>query len=141
MAKLHSTFKYEIVALVGDNLYGGERPQDFKKKFEVPYKPLLDAGVKFYASLGNHDAREQRYYKLFNMDGKLYYTLQPPGRRPLLHAREHVSRAGADQVARGRAQGVEQQVEDPRVPPPACTRQATGTARISACARCWSRCS
>jgi predicted phosphodiesterase len=77
MAKLHSTFKYELVALVGDNLYGGERPQDFKQKFEVPYKPLLDAGVKFYASLGNHDAREQRYYKLFNMDGKLYYTFSP----------------------------------------------------------------
>ncbi len=77
MAKLHSTFKYELVALVGDNLYGGERPQDFKKKFEVPYKPLLDAGVKFYASLGNHDAREQRYYKLFNMDGKLYYSFSP----------------------------------------------------------------
>ena len=46
-------------------------------KFERPYKPLLDAGVKFYASLGNHDAREQRYYKLFNMDGKLYYTFNP----------------------------------------------------------------
>ena len=30
--------------LVGDNLYGSERPQDFKKKFEDPYKPLLDAG-------------------------------------------------------------------------------------------------
>jgi hypothetical protein len=77
MAKLHSTFKYEIVALVGDNIYGGERPQDFQRKFEVPYKPLLDAGVKFYASLGNHDAREQRYYKLFNMDGKLYYSISP----------------------------------------------------------------
>jgi hypothetical protein len=77
MAKLHSTFKYQIVALVGDNLYGGERPQDFVRKFERPYKPLLDAGVKFYASLGNHDAREQRYYKLFNMDGKLYYSFSP----------------------------------------------------------------
>jgi 3',5'-cyclic AMP phosphodiesterase CpdA len=77
MAQVHSAFKYGIVTLVGDNLYGGERPQDFKKKFEVPYKPLLDAGVKFYASLGNHDAREQRYYKLFNMDGKLYYTFSP----------------------------------------------------------------
>ena len=77
MAKLHGRFKYELVVLVGDNLYGSERPQDFKKKFEMPYKPLLDAGVKFYASLGNHDAREQRFYKLFNMDGKLYYTFSP----------------------------------------------------------------
>jgi hypothetical protein len=77
MAKLHQAFNYEAVVLVGDNLYGSERPQDFKKKFEDPYKPLLDAGVKFYASLGNHDAREQRYYKPFNMDGKLYYTFSP----------------------------------------------------------------
>jgi Calcineurin-like phosphoesterase len=77
MAALHQRFKYEIVVLVGDNLYGPERPQDFARKFELPYKPLLDAGVKFYASLGNHDAREQRYYKLFNMDGKLYYTFSP----------------------------------------------------------------
>jgi 3',5'-cyclic AMP phosphodiesterase CpdA len=77
MAALHGRFKYEVVILVGDNLYGSERPQDFKKKFEDPYKPLLDAGVKFYAALGNHDAREQRYYKLFNMDGKLYYTFSP----------------------------------------------------------------
>src|SRR5688500_11202478 len=77
MFKLHGRFKYDTVVLVGDNLYGAERPQDFRKKFEIPYKSLLDSGVKFYASLGNHDSREQRYYKLFNMDGKLYYVLKP----------------------------------------------------------------
>jgi predicted MPP superfamily phosphohydrolase len=77
MQRVHDQYRYEFVILVGDNLYGSERPQDFKKKFEDPYKPLLDAGVKFYASLGNHDAREQRYYKLFNMEGKLYYSFKP----------------------------------------------------------------
>ena len=77
MKRVHDVFPYELVTLVGDNLYGSERPQDFQTKFETPYKPLLDAGVKFYASLGNHDAREQRYYKLFNMDGKLYYSYKP----------------------------------------------------------------
>ena len=77
MIALHEKFKYGTVVLVGDNLYGGERPQDFVKKFETPYKKLLDAGVKFYGALGNHDAREQRYYKLFNMDGNLYYTFSP----------------------------------------------------------------
>jgi 3',5'-cyclic AMP phosphodiesterase CpdA len=77
MAALHGRFKYELVILVGDNIYCSERPQDFKKKFEDPYKPLLDAGVKFYAALGNHDSREQRYYKLFNMGGELYYTFNP----------------------------------------------------------------
>jgi predicted MPP superfamily phosphohydrolase len=77
MATLRKRFQYELVVTVGDNLYGSERPQDFQKKFEIPYKPLLEAGVKFYASLGNHDAREQRYYKQFNMEGKLYYTFKP----------------------------------------------------------------
>ena len=78
MARVHQIFPFELVTLVGDNLYGSQRPQDFQRKFEIPYKPLLDAGVKFYASLGNHDAREQQYYKLFNMDGKLYYSFKAP---------------------------------------------------------------
>ena len=77
MVTLHGRFKYDTVVLTGDNLLGSERPQDFKVKFEIPYKPLLDAGVTFRAALGNHDAREQRYYKLFNMGGELYYSFSP----------------------------------------------------------------
>ena len=76
ITNFHEKFPFDLVILVGDNLYGAERPQDFKKKFEEPYKRLLEAGVKFQASLGNHDAREQRFYKPFNMDGKLYYTFK-----------------------------------------------------------------
>ena len=78
MAALHQTFPFELVVLVGDNIYGSDRPQDYQRKFEAPYKPLLDAGVKFYGALGNHDAREQRFYKLFNMDGKLFYSFKAP---------------------------------------------------------------
>ena len=78
MAKTHAAFPYELVLLVGDNIYGSERPQDLQKKFEQPYKSLLDRKVKFYASLGNHDSREQRFYKPFNMDGKLYYSFKAP---------------------------------------------------------------
>jgi 3',5'-cyclic AMP phosphodiesterase CpdA len=78
MFTLHETFKYDLVITVGDNLYGGERPQDFKRKFEDPFKALLDAGIKFCGCLGNHDSREQRFYKLFNMDGKLYYSFKAP---------------------------------------------------------------
>jgi hypothetical protein len=78
MASWYQRFKFPLVVMMGDNIYGSDRPQDFVKKFEAPYKVLLDAGVKFYASLGNHDSREQRYYKPFNMDGKLYYTFKAP---------------------------------------------------------------
>ena len=78
MESWHQRFPFTFVLMVGDNLYGSERPQDFQNKFELPYKALLDEGVKFYASLGNHDSREQRYYKPFNMDGKLYYSFKGP---------------------------------------------------------------
>jgi hypothetical protein len=78
LAAWHAKFPFALVVMMGDNIYGSDRPQDFVKKFEAPYKPLLDAGVKFYASLGNHDSREQRFYKYFNMDGKLYYTFKAP---------------------------------------------------------------
>src|SRR5262245_24314798 len=63
-------FTFSFVIMNGDNLYGGESPRDFEKKFERPYKPLLDGGVKFYACLGNHDnPGNQRQYRLFNMGG------------------------------------------------------------------------
>jgi predicted phosphodiesterase len=78
LAASRGTFPFELVLMLGDNLYGSERPNDFKDKFEIPYKPLLDAGVKFYAALGNHDDPNQRSYKLFNMNGERYYSFKAP---------------------------------------------------------------
>jgi 3',5'-cyclic AMP phosphodiesterase CpdA len=63
---------------MGDNLYGESRPQEYANFFEKPYKALLDAGVKFYAALGNHDDRNQRFYKHFNMEEKQYYSFKAP---------------------------------------------------------------
>ncbi len=78
MLKWHGRFPFQLVVMMGDNIYGADRPQDYKRKFYDPYKPLLDKGVKFYASLGNHDSREQRNYEYFNMNGKLYYSFKAP---------------------------------------------------------------
>jgi len=77
MAEYYKVFPFEFVTMLGDNMYGGEAPKDFMNKFETPYKPLLDAGVKFYATLGNHDDPDQRNYKSFNMKGERYYTFSP----------------------------------------------------------------
>ena len=74
---MHQRFPYEFVLMMGDNMYGSESARDFQKKFEVPYKPVLDLGIKFYASLGNHDSTNQRMYKLFNMNGERFYTFRP----------------------------------------------------------------
>ncbi len=74
MAAYHARFPFSFVIMVGDNMYGSERPQDFRKTFEDPYRALLDAGVEFYAVLGNHDDPDQRFYKPFHMNGQRYYT-------------------------------------------------------------------
>jgi predicted phosphodiesterase len=76
MVNARQTFPFEFVIMLGDNIYGGSSPKDFEKKFEAPYKPLLDAGIKFYASLGNHDNPNERFYKPFNMNGANYYSFK-----------------------------------------------------------------
>lgn len=81
MLKVRQTFPFDFVITLGDNIYGGSKPADFDKKFAVPYKPLIDAGVKFYASLGNHDNTNERFYKTFNMNGESYYTYKKGGVR------------------------------------------------------------
>src|SRR5262245_19133944 len=78
MVTARARFPFAFVIMAGDNMYGSDKPADFVKKFEKPYKPLLDAGVKFYAALGNHDnAANQINYKPFNMGGQQYYSFRP----------------------------------------------------------------
>jgi len=77
LTAFHAKFPFDFALLLGDNLYGSESPRDYARKFEVPYKALLDAGVKFYAVLGNHDDPGQRNYRHFNMNGERYYTFRP----------------------------------------------------------------
>ena len=76
MAAARAATPYELVIMVGDNMYGRQTPEDFVQKFERPYKPLLDAGVRFFAALGNHDLPENRSYAGFNMGGERYYTFE-----------------------------------------------------------------
>ena len=67
---------FDFVIMMGDNIYGSHTAKDFTEKFELPFKPMLDAGVKFYAVLGNHDEANERFYKPFHMDGRRYYTFR-----------------------------------------------------------------
>jgi predicted MPP superfamily phosphohydrolase len=74
MAVAHRQFPYDLVLMLGDNFYGSQRPADLVQKFELPYKPLLDAGVRFQAALGNHDEPNSVDYPPLNMGGRRYYT-------------------------------------------------------------------
>lgn len=72
----HERFPFDAVLMLGDNNYGDGSPESYRVRFEEPYKPLLDAHVKFYAARGNHDAGPQWNYRLFNMNGHRYYTFR-----------------------------------------------------------------
>jgi 3',5'-cyclic AMP phosphodiesterase CpdA len=74
MATARTRFPFELVIMLGDNMYGRQQPQDFVDKFERPYAALLQGGVRFYASLGNHDNQSNRFYEPFNMGGQRYYS-------------------------------------------------------------------
>ena len=92
-----STFAYEFVLMLGDNLYSGSGEKDYRKKFEEPYKPLLDGGVKFYAALGNHDNANEKMYKPFNMNGERFYSFKPkPGFRMFALDSNYMDRSQLD---------------------------------------------
>jgi 3',5'-cyclic AMP phosphodiesterase CpdA len=74
MAAARATFPFPLVIMLGDNMYGRQSAQDFVAKFERPYSPLLKSGVRFRASLGNHDDQRNRFYAGFSMNGERYYT-------------------------------------------------------------------
>ena len=76
MAAYRAKFPFTFGILLGDNLYGSERPQDYAKKFERPYQPLIAAKVEFHAALGNHDDPNQKFYKPFNLDRQRYRTFK-----------------------------------------------------------------
>ena len=77
-------FPFDLVLMMGDNIYDRHTAEDYAAKFERPYKTLLDAGVTFQAAIGNHDDAAQVRYKNFNMGGARYYSFrrsdQPLGR-------------------------------------------------------------
>lgn len=55
MVKVNAEKRWEFVLMLGDNIYETGKPSDFERKFKRIYRPLMDAGVKFHATLGNHD--------------------------------------------------------------------------------------
>ena len=131
---------FTFTIMVGDNIYGSERPQDFKKKFEMPYKPLLDAGVKFYAALGNHDDPNQRFYKPFNMNSERFYTFTKGNIDFFVLDSNYMDRKQLD-VVRARDQGVEVELEDGVLPPSALFVRGGARLRGRSAHACSSRCS
>jgi predicted phosphodiesterase len=81
MTAWRQKFPFEFVVMLGDNIYPPHAPDDFEKKFETPYRALLDQGITFYAAIGNHDPETELTYSKFNMEGRRYYTFRRNERR------------------------------------------------------------
>lgn len=55
MCAWRSWHPFGLVVTTGDNIYPDGSPAYFQQKFFDPFDCLLDAGVQFRSSLGNHD--------------------------------------------------------------------------------------
>ena len=138
MTKLRARFPFEFVITVGDNIYGGDRPQDMRKKFELPYKALLDGGVKFYASLGNHDDRGTSPLRIVQHGRPDVLHVQgADGGRPVLCPRDRLPERAAGGLAREGARELERATGRSRTSTIRSTRPASATGRT----RTWPRCS
>lgn len=86
MGEYHQQYPFNTVLMAGDNIYTNGESSKITKNFENPYQDLLDRGVNFYATLGNHDIRADKIgqnnikenfqvtYPEFNMEGRRYYA-------------------------------------------------------------------
>ena len=76
-------YPYDMVLMLGDNIYpssrfrGGNRYL-FVDRFDDPYRPLLEHGVKFFATIGNHDLETGHAIDEIN-DKARFHILQPQG--------------------------------------------------------------
>jgi len=83
----HRSNPFSVVVMLGDNIYGssfgtrGGSKSLFSERFDKHYFPLINQGVKFYATLGNHDMETKRGAdevadkKRFNiLGGQGYYS-------------------------------------------------------------------
>ena len=55
MCNWREAHPFEDVITTGDNIYPDGARENFQRNFFGPYSCLLDRGVEFHASLGNHD--------------------------------------------------------------------------------------
>ena len=120
MVKLRGTFPFELVITVGDNIYGGERPQDLKRKFEVPYGPLMDERREVLRLA--RQPRRPRTSALRAVQHGWPHVLHLQGAeagRAILCARDRLSRTAAGRVAAERVGERRRGLENPLLPPSA----------------------
>ena len=68
MCRWRSSHPFGLVVTTGDNVYPDGDPANFYGAFRKPYACLLNHGVRFHASLGNHDVMTRNGRPEINRD-------------------------------------------------------------------------
>lgn len=93
---------YDLVITTGDNIYPDGDPKYFEDAFFKPYKCLLDAGVQWHVTLGNHDivvgnGEAELSEPAFGMNGR-NYVVRENGVRFVLADSNELDRAWLDEA-------------------------------------------
>lgn len=77
MCRVRERRAFDLVVTTGDNVYDEGHPSRFQEVFFDPYRCLFDAGVRFRATLGNHDiitegGRPELNEPAFGFEGRNY---------------------------------------------------------------------
>ena len=65
---------FDLVIMLGDNMYGGQSPQDFVKKFEKPYARTARGRREVPGLARQSRSAGERVLQAYNMGGQRYYT-------------------------------------------------------------------
>ena len=111
---------FPLVIMVGDNIYGSERPQDFVKKFEAALPPAARCRRQVLREPRQPRLARTAVLQAIQHGGQA--LLQPQSARagrPVLRPRQHLSRYAPARMAGERAERVEGALEDSLLSSPA----------------------
>ena len=141
LAKVRAVFPFTFAIMMGDNMYGNERTSDYAKKFELPYKPLLDARRRVLRVARQPRRPQPALLQAVQHERRALLHVQE-GQRPVLRARQQLLRSHAGST--GSRRRWPSRLEDWKMAASSiirCTRPAAGMDRKRICGRSSSRCS
>lgn len=79
MARRHAVKPFRFALSTGDNQYDSSTPELMQRIFEEPFAALIQAGVPFFQTLGNHDMDEDRIKEQLHYSQKVDALRQGKG--------------------------------------------------------------
>ncbi len=108
MCSWREDFPFDLVITTGDNVYPDGHPSRFDDAFYQPLACLLEEGVTFHASLGNHDiktrnGRPEMNADAFGMGGRRNYVVRTGGVRFVIADSNYLNMEFLRRATRARA--------------------------------------